>query len=181
MENYEAYKPKLEKVIQVAAFIGVALLMLSPLFQWAERIYLLNEYQHRYFQNITGTSHNLSAEKKRRDDNAKVWLATYERLKEDGSLEENYEIVEWFFVINYFIRSIVIATGRLMTFDAERIREMQDTVHRLFPDYRKNKILMSRRLYQEPLILLETPVTDDNIMSYMAKWKKLVDIYGEDL
>lgn len=41
MKKYEALKPKLEKVIQAAAFIGVAVLMLSPLFQWAERIFLL--------------------------------------------------------------------------------------------------------------------------------------------
>lgn len=40
-EKYEALKPKLEKVIQVAAFMGVLLLILSPLIQWGERIYLL--------------------------------------------------------------------------------------------------------------------------------------------
>lgn len=40
-EKYEALKPKLEKVIQVAAFIGVVILILSPIFQWIERFYLL--------------------------------------------------------------------------------------------------------------------------------------------
>lgn len=152
-----------------------------PAYMKAERIYLLNEYQHRYFQNITGTSHNLGADKRRRDDNADVWLATYERLKEDGSLEENHELAEWFFVSNYFFRSIVIATGRLMTFTPERITEMQDTVRHLFPDYIKNRILMSQPIYKEPLKLLETKVTDDNIESYMKEWQKLIELYGEAL
>ncbi len=152
-----------------------------PAYMKAERIFLLNEYQHRYYQNITGTSHNLGADKRRRDDNATVWLATYERLKADGSLEENHEIIEWFFVINYFIRSVVIAVGRLMTFDVQRINELQDTVHRLFPRYKNNKILMSQQLYKEPLKLLETKVTDDNIESYMAQWRNLIEIYGEEL
>ena len=152
-----------------------------PAYMKAERIFMLNEYQHRYFQNIAGTSHNLGADKRRRDDNATVWLKTYERLKSDGSLDENHDMVEWFFVINYFIRSIVIALGRLMTFDAARISELQDTVHRLFPDYRKNKILMSQMLYKEPLELLETKVTDQNIDSYIDRWKSLIERYGEEL
>lgn len=41
IEKYEALKPKLEKLIQVAAFIGVAVAILSPMFQWAERLYML--------------------------------------------------------------------------------------------------------------------------------------------
>ncbi|MBQ8956407.1 MAG: glycosyltransferase family 2 protein, partial [Lachnospiraceae bacterium] len=76
-----------------------------PAYLKAERIYLLNEYLHRYYQNLSSTCFNLATENTHRDDNAKTWMATYEKLKETGLLEENYELAEKFFITNYFVRS----------------------------------------------------------------------------
>ena len=58
---------------------------------------------------------------------------------------------------------------------------MQDTVHELFPDYLKNKSLMSDTLYREPIKLIDMPVTAENLESYNDAWKKIVEVYGESL
>ena len=85
-------------------------------------------------------------------------MATYKVMKADGSLDENHELAEWFFIINYFIRSIVFAVGRGIPYELGQIQEMQKNVLELFPDFMKNKSLLSREIYREPLKLIDIPV-----------------------
>ena len=150
-----------------------------PAYMKARRIYLLNEYLHRYYQNLSSTCFNLATTKEHRDDNARTWIATYNKLKDIGALDENQELIEKFFIINYFIRSFIIAIGRKFTFDADTVKEMQDTVHELFPHYQQNKSLMSVPLYREPVMLIDIVVNEDNIDSYNEAWQKIVEFYGE--
>ncbi len=152
-----------------------------PAYMKMKRVYFLNRYLHRYFQNPVSTSYNLAVSLRRRDDNAAVWLATYERLKADGSLEENHELVERFFLINYFIRSFVYAAQRHIPFDAESVRAMQDKVRELFPDYRQNKSLQAGGFYTEALKFMDIPVDESNIDSFNAAWEQIVAAFGEDL
>jgi len=58
-EKYAAFRPKLEKVIQIAAFIGVAVAILSPMFQWAERLYMLKTGTGMiYYDHLENEQHN---------------------------------------------------------------------------------------------------------------------------
>jgi hypothetical protein len=50
---------------------------------------------------------------------------------------------------------------------------MQDTVHELFPDYRKNQTLMGMKLYRESLELIDVKVDEGNIEEYNAKWLEI--------
>ncbi len=150
-------------------------LFTTPAYMHFRRIYLLNEYLHRYYQNPISSTYNLSRDLARRDDNAITWEQTYEVMKADGSLEENHELAEWFFVINYFIRSMVFATGREIPYDVETINRMQDNVHNWFPNYRQNKSLQARNVYKGALELIDGEVNESNLDDYMAQWKKIVD------
>ncbi len=149
-------------------------LFTTPAYLHMKRVYHLNEYLHRYFQNSISSTYNLMLDLKRRDDNAKTWYATYLVMKEDGSLEEQHELAEWFFIINYYVRSFIFAAGRNIPYDAETVNIMQDTVHELFPDYRKNRILMGMGKYKVTLELIEAKVDESNIAEYNKKWRVLV-------
>ncbi|MCR5773495.1 MAG: glycosyltransferase [Lachnospiraceae bacterium] len=149
-------------------------LFTTPAYLHFKRIYLLNEYLHRYYQNPISSTYNLMIDMRRRDDNAKTWEQTYEAMKADGSLEENHELAEWFFVINYYIRSLVFAIGRGIPYDLESIRKMQKNVLDWFPDYMKNKSLLSRKLYKEPMKLISVPVDESNFEEYNAAWEEIV-------
>ncbi len=148
-------------------------LFTTPAYLHMTRLYELNEYLHRYFQNSISSTYNLMIDLKRRDDNAKTWIATYEELKRKGDLEEQHELIEWFFVINYYIRSFIFAMSRGIEFDTETVNIMQDTVHELFPDYLKNKTLMGMKLYQKPISLIDIKVDDSNIKEYNEKWMEI--------
>ena len=50
---------------------------------------------------------------------------------------------------------------------------MQETVHQLFPDYRKNKTLMEMKLYQKALGLVDLEVNESNIDEYNEKWLEI--------
>ncbi|MBQ9606875.1 MAG: glycosyltransferase [Lachnospiraceae bacterium] len=156
-------------------------LFTTPAYLHFKRIYLLNEYLHRYYQNPISSTYNLMRDMKRRDDNARTWEATYQVMKEDGSLDENYELAEWFFIINYFIRSLVFATGRGIPYDLKAVQEMQDTVHRYFPNYMQNKSLQKRELYREPMKLIDVPLDESNFAEYNAAWEEIVKTYPDGL
>ncbi|MCR5747740.1 MAG: glycosyltransferase [Lachnospiraceae bacterium] len=152
-----------------------------PAYMKMTRIYFLNEYLHRYFQNPMGSAHNLVADMKRRDDNAKTWMSVYDKLSEMGVLEENHELCEWFFVINYFIRSFVYAAQRHIAYDAQTVCAMQDTVRRLFPDYKQNKSLLRGGFYTEAMKFIDISVSEENIDSYNMVWRQIVETLGENL
>ena len=152
-----------------------------PAYMHAERICFINRYLHRYFQNPLGSAHNYVADMKRRDDNAKTWLATYDRLLSDGSLASNHELCEWLFVINYFIRSFVYAAERHIPYDAATVNAMQTKVKELFPQYKQNKSLLTGGFYTEAMKFIEIPVTEENIDSYNATWQQIVSAFGEAL
>ena len=152
-----------------------------PAYMKMKRVYFLNKYLHRYFQNPVSTSYNLAVSLRRRDDNAKVWLATCDRLRADGSLAENPELVERLFVINYFVRSFVYAAQRHIPFDAPTVCAMQDKVRELFPDYKNNRSLRGGGFYTEALKFMDIPVNDANIDSFNAAWEQIVAAFGEDL
>lgn len=156
-------------------------LFTTPAYLHFKRIYLLNEYLHRYFQNPISSTYNLMRDMKRRDDNMKTWEATYWTIKNDGSLDENHELAEWFFVINYFIRSLVFATGRNIPYDLETVKHMQSVVHEWFPNYMENKSLRARELYREPMKLIEVPLDENNFADYNAAWEEIVKAYPEGL
>ncbi len=156
-------------------------LFTTPAYLHFNRIYLLNEYLHRYYQNPISSTYNLMRDMKRRDDNAKTWEETYLAMKADGSLEENFELAEWFFIINYFIRSLVFATGRGIPYDLEAVKHMQDVVHEWFPNFMENKSLQRRELYREPMKLINVKLDESNFDEYNAKWEEIVRAHPEGL
>ncbi len=156
-------------------------LFTTPAYLHFKRIYLLNEYLHRYYQNPISSTYNLMRDMKRRDDNMKTWEETYYAMKNDGSLEENHELAEWFFIINYYIRSLVFATGRGIPYDLETVKRMQRNVLEWFPNFKQNKSLQARQLYKEPMKLIDIPLSEDNFADYNAAWEEIVKAYPEGL
>ncbi len=156
-------------------------LFTTPAYLHFKRIYLLNEYLHRYYQNPISSTYNLMRDMKRRDDNMKTWEETYYAMKNDGSLEENHELAEWFFIINYYIRSLVFATGRGIPYDLETVKRMQRNVREWFPNFKQNKSLQARQLYKEPMKLIDIPLSEDNFADYNAAWEEIVKAYPEGL
>ena len=156
-------------------------LFTTPAYLHFKRIYLLNEYLHRYFQNPISSTNNLMKDMKRRDDNMKTWEETYYAMKNDGSLDENHELAEWFFIINYFIRSLVFATGRNIPYDLETVKHMQQVVHEWFPDFMQNKSLQSRQLYKEPMKLIDVELDESNFAAFNAAWEEIVKTYPEGI
>ncbi len=156
-------------------------LFTTPAYLHFKRIYLLNEYLHRYYQNPISSTYNLMRDMKRRDDNMKTWEETYYAIKNDGSLEENHELAEWFFIINYYIRSLVFATGRGIPYDLETVKRMQRNVLEWFPNFKQNKSLQARQLYKEPMKLIDIPLSEDNFADYNAAWEEIVKAYPEGL
>ena len=150
-------------------------LFTTPAYLHFKRIYLLNEYLHRYFQNPISSTNNLMIDLKRRDDNKRTWEETYQVMKADGTLETEHELAEWFFIINYYIRSLAFAIGRGIPFDLEVVQDMQAKVKEWFPDFLKNKSLMSREVYKEALKLIDIPVTAENFEEYKAAWQTIVE------
>ena len=156
-------------------------LFTTPAYLHFKRIYLLNEYLHRYFQNPISSTNNLMKDMKRRDDNMKTWEETYYAMKNDGSLDENHELAEWFFIINYFIRSLVFAIGRNIPYDLETVKHMQQVVHEWFPDFMQNKSLQSRQLYKEPMKLIDVELDESNFAAFNAAWEEIVKTYPEGI
>ena len=156
-------------------------LFTTPAYLHFKRIYLLNEYLHRYYQNPISSTYNLMRDMKRRDDNMKTWEETYHAIKNDGSLDENHELSEWFFIINYFIRSLVFATGRGIPYDLETVQHMQQVVREWFPDFMQNKSLQARPLYREPMKLIDIPLNEDNFADYNAAWEEIVRTYPDGI
>ncbi len=146
-------------------------LFTTPAYLHFRKIYLLNEYLHRYYQNPISSTYNLMADIKRKDDNSKTWMATYEVAKADGTLETDHLLFEWFFVMNYFIFSLEFSADRGIFVDVDTVNSMQRTVKELFPDYRKNPALCGIDSRKELLNLIEVPVDESNIQEYNDTWK----------
>ena len=60
-------------------------------------------------------------------------------------------------------------------FDLEVVQDMQAKVKEWFPEFLKNKSLMSREVYKEALKLIDIPVTEENFDEYKAAWQTIVD------
>ena len=150
-------------------------LFTNPAYMHFKRIYLLNEYLHRYYQNPISSTYNLMADTKRRDDNAKTWMQTYQIAKADGTLETDHVLMEWFFVLNYFIYSFQFAADRNIPFDAASVNKMQRTVKELFPDFRKNPGLLRIESNRVLLDMIDMPVDESNIEEYNHAWSVIED------
>ncbi len=135
----------------------------------AKHYYAVNEYLHRYFQNAISTVHNLAMDPKHRDDHAKVWYALYCSLLEEGVAAQNHKLIEWLFIENYFIDSIKMSIHKGFKYDVETIRNMQDTVHNLFPDFWNNDLLV-RPETRKYLEYIDMAVDKDNIQEFQEKW-----------
>ena len=143
-----------------------------------ERYYFLNEYLHRYFQNPSGTCYSWAQRIDHRDDNAKTWYELYWILREKGYLEDYYHIIEILFIQNYFVRSFMFSFQRGLSYDVKTVNDMQDVVHRLFPNYLQNPLIQQSDVLAEPLPLIDEHVDESNIDDYNERWR-IISYKGE--
>lgn len=122
-----------------------------PALMQARRIYTMGESFYNYYQNPKGSTASAVRDRNHARDNENVWLQVYDRMKEDGSLEADHDIAEWFFVVNYYFYSLTLAEGRGHPYDKAGKRELAGTVKRLFPAYRDNPVLSKLDYYLTPI------------------------------
>ena len=149
-----------------------------PAYMCVKRYYLLNEYLYRYYQNKDSTCYSLSMDPIHRDDNANCWLQVYYTLKEKGIIDKYPQEMEMAIIYNYFFRSFMYSARRKHKYTPERVKEMQDTVSKLFPDYRNNPYRdkeptgLIERMY--PTLWMN--VTADNIGKFNDLWERVAKL-----
>lgn len=116
-------------------------LFTTPAYMYAERIYMLNECLYCYYQNPEGSTSSMKYSRVHSRDNERVWLETYERVVQDGSLKSDSKFFEWLFIVNYFFYSIMLAKNRGVEHTEEEKDNLARTVKKLFPNYLDNELL----------------------------------------
>ena len=142
-----------------------------------KKYYLMNKYLHRYSDNPMGTVSNLSKKYEHLHDNEITWMQVYDVLKKDGFLRREPELTEALFVHNYFNRSLMNADAAGLRYDPEGIRSLQDKIHRLYPHYAKNPILINMRSFPYMDKLLNVNVDEGSVESFYAalmEWERVV-------
>ena len=148
-----------------------------PALMHVKKYYLMNKYLHRYSDNPMGTVSNLSQKYEHLHDNEITWRQVYDVLKKEGFLKKEPELTEALFVHNYFNRSLMNADAAGLLYDAEGIRSLQDTIHRLGPKYKDNPILINMRSFPYMEKLLEMNVDEESVdafYSILRDWESIV-------
>ena len=148
-----------------------------PALMHVKKYYLMNKYLHRYSDNPMGTVSNLSQKYEHLHDNEITWRQVYDVLKKEGFLKKEPELTEALFVHNYFNRSLMNADAAGLLYDAEGIRSLQDTIHRLCPKYKDNPILINMRSFPYMEKLLEMNVDEESVdafYSILRDWESIV-------
>ena len=148
-----------------------------PALMHVKKYYLMNKYLHRYSDNPMGTVSNLSQKYGHLHDNEITWRQVYDVLKKEGFLKKEPELTEALFVHNYFNRSLMNADAAGLLYDAEGIRSLQDTIHRLCPKYKDNPILINMRSFPYMEKLLEMNVDEESVdafYSILRDWESIV-------
>ncbi|MCR5627522.1 MAG: glycosyltransferase family 2 protein [Lachnospiraceae bacterium] len=149
-----------------------------PAYMAVKRYYILNEYLYRYYQNQESTCYNLAMDASHRDDNARCWLELYFELKAKGFVDEYPREMEMVFIHNYFFRSFMYSARRDHKYTVARVKEMQETVNELFPDYRNNpyKTKDPNGLIMRVYPTLWADVNEGNIDKFNDYWKKVANL-----
>ncbi len=148
-----------------------------PALMHVKKYYLMNKYLHRYSDNPMGTVSNLSQKYEHLHDNEITWKQVYDVLKKDGFLKREPELTEALFVHNYFNRSLMNADAAGLMYDAAGISSLQDTIHRLYPKYAQNPILINMRSFPYMEKLLEMKTDENNVdafYSILREWESIV-------
>lgn len=111
-----------------------------PAYLKAKSIYIMNDYLYHYEMNDSGSTCNAVKYHDHCRDNEKVWLQVYERVKNDGSLKENYDLFEMFFIINFLVLSQALAENRGCPYSENEKASLYHTAKRRFPDF-ENKVI----------------------------------------
>ena len=138
---------------------------------------LINKYLHRYFDNAAGTTGSLLKQKAHLHDNELTCMRVLEKLRKDGILKKEPEVSEAVFVHNYFNRSLTCTHPRGLFYDAAGLRMLQNTVHKCFPSYDTNPILINMRSFPYMKKLLEMKITDDSVDDFyrtLTEWEKII-------
>ncbi len=148
-----------------------------PALMHVKRYYLMNRYLHRYYDNAGGTTGSFSKKTVHLHDNEITCLRMLDKLKKDGILKKEPEVTEAVFVHNYFNRSLTCTHPRGLLYNAEGITMLQKTVHKCFPDYADNPILMNMRSFPYMRKLLEMKVGENDVAKFydiVTKWEAIV-------
>lgn len=143
----------------------------------AKRVYNMQRYFYWYRQSFNNTTFYLYTNR-HRNDNAETWLQVYEKLKEDGVVKKNYELVEYLFFYNYFRVTLSSNVPKGHSYDAETINEMKKKVLYLFPQALKNNIVNDSESGKAAVALFKEEVTDSNAEAYNNKWLDFYKKYG---
>ncbi len=143
-----------------------------PAYMVVKRYYCLNEYLYMYYQNDAGTCYTLAKSDEHRNDNALCWLQVYEDLKNKGVIDDYYREIEIVFIHNFYLRSYMYSIRRGIRYDVKTVRWMQETVQKLFPDYKNNPLRDNDPFIKKMYPTIWARVDEYNIEKYNALWEK---------
>lgn len=119
-------------------------LFTTPAYIYFKKMYINYDYLYNYYHNSEGTSKKLVNEYSHKFDNKNVWEKIYDKLLNDNQLKNNYRLIEWMFIVNYFEYSINLASERNMEYRSKEIDELINVINKRFPDWYNNDMLKNR-------------------------------------
>lgn len=119
-------------------------LFLVPAFLEARSFYNLNEKLYVYCVGKGGSSAATMGSYDHQYDNEKVWEQIWSSLK-DWSTDHTI-LLGYFFAVNYFHYSIVLASGRQVPYSKADIDRLKKNMKEWFPNYRNNWMLSKEQL-----------------------------------
>lgn len=123
-------------------------LFLVPAFLEAKSFYNLNEKLYVYCVSKEGSSAATMGSYDHQYDNEKVWEQVWSSLKDcstDCSTDHTI-LLGYFFAVNYFHYSIVLASGRQVPYSKADIDRLKKNMKEWFPNYRNNWMLSKEQL-----------------------------------
>lgn len=121
-------------------------LFTTPALMAAERIYYLNYILYNYnTKREDSSAHQMTKDNTgHKLDNAIAWAHTYNRIRDLGMIEPNYELFEWWFTVNFFYLTWSFNKSRKYDSTTEEILLLYSMLLERFPNWQNNKIIKDR-------------------------------------
>lgn len=147
-------------------------LWMSMLYLYINSYYVLEEYLYNYFRNTDSTI--LSKNSAHHLDRLTIELMKLEEYEARGFNDVFCKEIEFNFVKNYYVNTMHTLLLRFHSIPLDIIKKMQETVKRLFPDYKLNEY--NNKNNKIDLILFKTidlQLDEYSIQVFAENYRKL--------
>lgn len=137
--------------------------------------YILQETLYHYFVNTDSTI--LKKNTMHHLDRMKIETMKLSEYRKRNVFDLYKEEIEFKFLKLYYLNTMNILLLRFDSFPDGIFEELKETVHRLFPDYKKNSYLSSlHEMEQAVLMTLEKDYDNEGLNGLAKRYKKLYNV-----